>query len=211
MSNNAEIYKFAFNADSTAVTGMSEIHGRKAKEKAKAIAGTTFTLEKSDAGAVVGVDASKTSKGHAQIRSFDDSDLDGLFAEVLEGKVATTAARKLEVRKFDIDASGNVTAEYEPGKRGTWKLDQDHDHDDEDESHDVQTVALGGITYVVKVEVEDDEAEIELFRDDNADGVWTRVAEFEGPQVQDWIADDTGAVDLTGVAPFLAAAVGVVG
>jgi len=70
-------------------------------------------------------------------------------------------------------------------------------------------VTLDGVDYVVKTEQERHGVEFELFRDDNQDGVWTRIA--EGEVGADSLDAATGTVDLVGLQTWLDASVAIVG
>ena len=189
----SDVYKFQFDASATTVLQMLEVERH--KTKLQKISGSSFDVETgvNDLGvtAVVSVTQTKLSKGFAKTAVLEDQDGDGLFQSSLEIEVATAAAtsRQLEKHKFSFDASGQITADHEFSK-GRWKLDR-IDHDEA-----FTVVTLDGVDYVVKTEQERHGVEFELFRDDNQDGVWTRIA--EGEVGADALDAATGTVDLVG-------------
>ena len=202
----SDLYKFQFDANSTSVLKMFEVE--RYKTKLQKTFGSAFEVETgvNDLGdtAVVLVIQSKLSKGLAKTSVFEDQDGDGLFQQSFEIEVATSAAaaRQLEKHKFSFDESGQVTADYEFSK-SRWKLERI----DQDEAFSV--VTLDGVDYVVKTEQDRHGVEFELFRDDNHDGVWTRIAEGEADAK--FLDTVTGTVDLVGVQAYLDASVTIVG
>ena len=70
-----------------------------------------------------------------------------------------------------------------------------------------ERVTIGDREYVLGIERDDDEVEFELFRDDNADDIWSQIASGE---VAEGLLID-GEVDLASVAAYLAAADAIVG
>jgi hypothetical protein len=202
----SDLYKFQFDVNNTSVLQMWEVE--RYKTKLQKTLGSTFEVETglNDSGltGVLSVTQSKLSKGFAKTSVFEDQDGDGLFQQAFEIQVATSTATaaQLEKHKFSFDASGQVTADYELSK-GIWKLEGI----DQDEAFTV--VSLDGVDYVVKTEQERDGVEFELFRDDNQDGVWTRIA--EGEAGAGFVDASTGTVDLVGVQIYLDAAIGMVG
>lgn len=200
MSSSPEFYTFTFGPQG-AVTGMAEVEGRKVK--AKSIANTSFKTTGAP-GAITAVESSKLSKdGQREFSLYEDGNRDGLFREIQEVEVATVNSSRLDKARFDFDAAGNVTAQYEP-KKGGWKLDRL----DGDESLD--TVVIAGKNYVVKTEAEWNGAEISLYRDDNGDGVWTEVLDAEALNGAP-LLDANGTINLTGLADYLALTGAVVG
>lgn len=202
----SDLYKFQFDANNTSVLQMFEVE--RYKTKLQKTAGSSFDIETglNDLGAtaVVSVTQSKLSKGFAKTAVFEDQDGDGLFQTSFEIEVATStvAARQLEKHQFSFDALGQITADYEFSK-GRWKLDRiDHD-----ESFAV--VKLDGVDYVVKTQQDRHGIEFELFRDDNLDGVWTRIAEGEADA--GFVDAVTGTVDLVGVQTYLDASAAIIG
>lgn len=202
----SDLYKFQFNADTTSVLQMFEVE--RYKTKLQKTAGSSFDIETglNDLGitAVVSVTQSKLSKGFAKMAVFEDQDGDGLFQSSFEIEVATSAvaARQLEKHQFSFDALGQITADYEFSK-GRWKLDR-IDHDEA-----FTVVTLDGVDYVVKTEQDRHGIEFELFRDDNQDGVWTRIAEGEADA--GFVDAATGTVDLVGVQTYLDASAAIIG
>lgn len=202
----SDLYKFQFDANSTSVLKMFEVE--RYKTKLQKTVGSAFEVETgvNDLGdtAVILVIQSKLSKGLAKTSVFEDQDGDGLFQQSFEIEVATSAAaaRQLEKHKFSFDESGQVTADYEFSK-SRWKLERI----DQDEAFSV--VTLDGADYVVKTEQDRHGVEFELFRDDNHDGVWTRIAEGEADAK--FLDTVTGTVDLVGVQAYLDASVTIVG
>lgn len=196
MSN--DLYKFVFNADTSEVLRMYEIEGRRTKlEKTR---GSTFEVESgtNELGetAVLSVTKSTRKKGVLETETYSDLDGDGLFAKTFEIEVNTSGVRrdKLERHQFTFDTNGEVVKDLEL-KKGRWKLDRI----DDDEMF--QTVDLDGKTYVVKSEIDRKEVEFEIFRDDNADGIWTLVAEGESRDL--YVDMTTGVVDLVGLQQYL--------
>jgi hypothetical protein len=198
MSNHQELYKFTFNPSYTGVLQKYEVEGRKLEREN--IQGSHFTL---DIGAnaqgqqgVLTVIETRQSKGKFESTLFTDLDGDGLFTEAVELEVfsASVAARHLEKHQFSWDAQGQISADWEL-KNGQWKWERI----DANESYTQFT--LNGTQYVLKTEQEHDGLEFEVFRNDNADQVWTRVAEGES----------TIGIDLVGLLPYLEASNGIIG
>lgn len=199
-------YKFQFDAANTSVLKMFEVERN--KSKLQKTAGSTFEIETgtNDMGVtgVVSVTQTKMSKGYAETSVFVDQDGNGIFEEAFEIEVATglVPARKLEMHKFTLDVAGNVTADYEL-RKGAWKLDRI----DLDESY--AQVSLDGVEYIVKTEQDRSGVEFELFRDDNLDGIWTKIA--EGEAGLDYVDPVTGGIDLVGVQSYLETSAAVIG
>ena len=198
MSNHQELYKFTFNPSYTGVLQKYEVEGRKLEREN--IQGSHFTL---DIGAnaqgqqgVLTVIETRQSKGKFESTLFTDLDGDGLFTEAVEREAlsASVAAGLLEKPQFSWDAQGQISADWEL-KNGQWKWE----HIDANESYSQFT--LNGTQYVLKTEQEHNGLEFEVFRNDNADQVWTRVAEGES----------TIGIDLVGLLPYLEASNGIIG
>lgn len=196
MSN--DLYKFVFSADATEVLRMYEIEGGRTKlEKTR---GSSFEVEtdfnQQGDTVVMSVTKSTLKKGILEAETYSDADGDGLFVKSFEIEVATSGARrdKLERHKFTFDTNGEVVQDLEL-KKGRWKLDRI----DDDEMF--QTIDLDGTTYVVKSETDHKEVEFEIFRDDNADGIWTLVAKGESRDLH--VDMTTGALDIIGLQPYL--------
>lgn len=201
-----DLYRFQFNVDNSVVLRMYEIDGRKSKPQK--IAGNGFEIETALNGlgqeAVVAVTRSKQSRSSTETTRYDDADGDGLFVESFSIEVARGGlGARLEQHQFTFDADGKVLTDLEL-KRGRWVQDRI----DADEQYTL--VDTGGTTqYVVVTEQERDGIEFEVFRNDNGDGIWTKVAEgeSEGP----YIDPASGAVDLVGLMPLLDASAGIIG
>lgn len=193
-----DLYKFVFHADTSAVLRMYEIEGPRTKlEKTR---GSNFEVETGtnlhgETG-VLSITQSKMIKGFLETETYSDKDGDGRFVKDFEIEVATSGARRdqLERHKFTFDTNGEVVQDLEL-KKGRWKLDGI----DDDEMF--QTIDLDGIAYVVKSETDHKGVEFEIFRDDNADGIWTLVAEGESRSLH--VDISTGSVDIIGLQPYL--------
>lgn len=198
-------YKFQFNAKKTSVLKKFEVEGRKLEQEK--ISGIKFDV---DVGinargqkSVVSVTETKIKKGIAEISVLGDRDGDGLFQEQLEIDVVTRSASKsgLEKHKFTFNKSGKITSDKELVK-GKWKVDRI----ERDEKF--TKVKFGGVDYVVKTEKDGKEFEFELFRDNNKDGVWTKVA--EGEAINSYLNSKTGTLNLVGIQDYLDLSSGVV-
>jgi hypothetical protein len=199
-------YKFTFDENSTTVLKMYEVERN--KSKLQKITGSTFELETglNDLGleSVLSVSQTKLKKGYAETSVFTDQDGDGIYTESLEIEVATSAikAKNLDKHKFEFNELGEVSLDLKLSK-GKWKVDRL----DDDES--LVKVSLNGVDYVLKTEQERNEVEFELFRDDNQDGIWTKVA--EGEAGSQYLDPTTGTVELIGLATYLDASASIIG
>lgn len=200
-SSSNEFYAFTFANGS--VTGMSEIDGRKNKQKF--IGSSDFSVKTNTAGSVTEVTQTTLSnKGYIETTVYSDADGDARFTESFEIDVATTAARKLEAVKFSVGSDGNVLTvqEQKIDRNGvvTWKNER------LDANEQYSQVTIGSDAYVLKTEVERNGTEFTLYRDDNQDGVWTEIAEGEVHG-----SASVNVVDLVGLAAYLSAADALVG
>ncbi len=199
-------YKFTFDENSTTVLKMYEVERN--KSKLQKITGSTFELETglNDLGleSVLSVSQTKLKNGYAETSVFTDQDGDGIYTESLEIEVATSAikAKNLDKHKFEFNELGEVSLDLKLSK-GKWKVDRL----DDDES--LVKVSLNGVDYVLKTEQERNEVEFELFRDDNQDGIWTKVA--EGEAGSQYLDPTTGTVELIGLATYLDASASIIG
>lgn len=198
-------YTFTFDETNTSVLQMFEVE--RAKTKLQKIAGKTFQVEigTNDLGidGVVSVTQSKLNKGYAETSIFSDQDGNSVFQQVFEIEVATSAviSTKLETHKFTFDGLGNITSDLEFSK-GKWKVDKigiDEDY---------TQVNIDGVNYVLKTEQDLSGVEFELFRDDNLDGIWTKIA--EGEANTEYLDPVTGSIDLVGIQSYLEASIVIV-
>jgi hypothetical protein len=206
MSSYNEFYKFSFNGDNTGVLSMSEVSGN--KTKLQKISGSTFDVEVGvndlSVTDVLSVTRTKLSKGFTETTVYTDVDGDGNFEQAFEMEVAGAGVKtsKLEKLKFTVDANTGDVLGVQELKRGKWV----NDRIEADESF--EQIDLDGVNYIVKSEQDGNGVEFELFRDDNADGIWTQVA--EGEASGDFLTLD-GSVDLVGVKDYLLVSETIVG
>lgn len=199
-------YKFTFDATNTSILKMFEVERNKIK--LQKTTGSTFEAETGindqNVEGVVAVTQTKLSKGYVETSIFSDQDGNGLFQEAFEIDVATSSVlnSKLEKHQFTFDESGNVTLDLELSK-GKWKVDRI------DLDEDFAQVTLDGVNYVVKTEQERNGVEFELFRDDNQDGIWTKIA--EGEASSEYLDPVNGSIDLVGIQNYLDASIGIIG
>lgn len=196
-THTPDLYQFALNASGTSVVAMSEIEG--ARIKPESIRGWTFDIERGADGAIDAIERSRSQRGVTKVERYDDADGDGRFEESFSSEVLTTssAASRADKARFIFEADGDVLS-MQALSKGRWKTER------LDADEHLEQITLDGVTYVVKVELEDNGAEWKFYRDDNADGIWTEVAEVESSQAQD-------LVELVGLSDLLALTAAVVG
>lgn len=197
-----DLYRFTFATDTTGaldVSQMYEIEGRRSKlERTR---GSVFDVEQDVDGSVLSVTQTQTKRGEVEVKSYSDVDGDGLFTQDYEIEVATSA-RGLERHKFTFDLNGDVTQDLEQkGRR--WKNDRISSNESYEE------LDVDGVSYVIKTKTDWDEVEFEIFRDDNADGIYTQIA--EGETQSDAFLDVNGNVDFAAIQVHLAPADAIVG
>lgn len=173
--------KFTFDENNN-VIGMFEVE--RSKMKAEKISDKTFEVQETvDQTDVLSVTSTKVTSSSIETKVYQDLDLNNLFEEAFEFKVSSSVSSKnAETYKFsNADGFLNglssedqaVVAVQELGKKG-WK------NDSIDVNELLKTVSLNGETYVVKTETSrNGDVEFDLFRDDDLDGKWTKVAEGE--------------------------------
>lgn len=154
--------------------------------------------------AVVEVERVRLDKYETSREVFSDADGDGFFTKTFEIETVNDlgAARgQFEKHKFTFDdVTGEVTADLEFSK-GRWRADRI----EADEDYEIVPDGLGG-ELIVKTELDDGGVEFEIFRDDNGDGVWARIAEGEaGPEMLE--AD--GTLDVSLLIPMLPTDTGI--
>lgn len=197
-----DMYRFTFAADVTGalnVSQMFEIEGRRTKlERTR---GSTFEVEQDVNGAVLNVTQTQIKRGEVEVKSYSDIDGDGLFTKDYEIEVATSA-RGLERHKFTFDLNGQVTQDLEQKGRG-WKNDRITSNESYEE------MDVNGVSYVVKTKTDWNDVEFEIFRDDNADGIYTQIA--EGETQSDAFLDVNGNVDFAAIQVHLASADAIIG
>lgn len=194
-----DMYKFTFNETNDGVLQMFEVDHGRLKAERLSIA-DEFEVNLNVGGDAVEEVARTTTKSRSvESEFFTDTDGDGYFQKMLEVEVRTSDVR-LEQHKFTFDGD-TVTEHFEMKKRGRFVRDRI----DDDESY--ERVTIGDREYVLGIERDDDEVEFELFRDDNADDIWSQIASGE---VAEGLLID-GEVDLASVAAYLAAADAIVG
>lgn len=173
--------KFTFDEALQNVLAMYEVKGT--KQKAEKITGKTFDVESTEDLDVLSVTSTKSTSTVVETSIYLDSNGDDFFTEAFDLDVLkTVSVKNAEKHKFfgvdgqlygDDLAGETVTTVQELGKKG-WKIDSI----DLDES--IQTISLDDQTYVLKTETSlNGDIEFDLFRDGDADGLWTKVAEGE--------------------------------
>lgn len=195
-------YAFTFSEDNLAVTAVAGTKGD--VTRTLDVAGSTFatTIGFDPLGAPVVTAVTQTFEAGAfkDVFVYTDADGDGAWDRSFGIAVASVADATLPVLGFEIDAGGVVTpvADDEACPAG-------HAADEV-----VYTQAsLDSDTYVIATRPVTDGYFFKLFRDDNGDGLWSEVA--HGSSAGEFVDADTGAVDLVGIGPWLAAADPVIG
>lgn len=192
-----DTYHFSFDASATRVLAMTETDDGRLKNKS--LQGWKFDVKTDADGDAVAVSRTQTQRGVVKTERYEDADGDGAFVETFSSEVLTATASILRADKarFTLDSQGKVLTMQELSK-GRWKTE----HLDLDER--LETMAIDGLKYVVKVELDDNATEWNLYRDDNGDGIWTEVAQIESSTTD-------SLVKLVGLSDLLALSVGVVG
>lgn len=146
-----------------------------------------------------GVAKVETGRNDIETTLFTDDDLDGAFTQSLELEVVTQTSRWAhEDMRFVLadgtDATGAnlmpgdvITNALEESFWGGWRAER------LEPGETLGITELDGTLYVVKTELDRaGETEFTLYRDDDADGRWTEVA--EGRAMGEFL-DETGAID----------------
>lgn len=151
-----------------------------------------------------GLDVTQTELkfGKVQTSVYTDVNQDGVFQKDFEVEVLTgTSMRTLETYQFrladgsaangDLAIEGDVvTGMLELGRRG-WKVDRI------DANETLQVVDVEGDSLILKTKAQWNGAlDFSVFRDDDNDGLWTKIADGE---TFDAFVTLEGAVDLVGI------------
>lgn len=195
---------FTFSADKTKVESMTL--GNSAGGKEVDIAASSFktTVGTNDLGAtaVIGVEETRSTELGAATRIYKDTDGDGQYNESFGIRVAASDNLPLRQHEFTFNADGTIASDS-ARQRDQWR-------EDAIQSNEVYArLALGDDSYVVKTVADAKGYHFEVFRDDNADGIWTEIA--SGHSAGDFIDTTSGTVNLVGIQDYLAAAAQIVG
>lgn len=146
-----------------------------------------------------GVAKVELGRNDVETTLYTDDDFDGAFTQSLELEVVTQTSRgDHEDMRFVLsngtDATGAnlmqgdmIDSALEATFRGGWSVER------LDQNETLKAIELDGALYVVKTEVERiGETEFSLYRDDDADGRWTEIA--EGSAMGEFL-DETGGID----------------
>ena len=178
------------------------------------VTGLSTTVGTNDLGAssVIAVTRTQSDGNANRFQVWQDQDGDTAFLQSHQFQVAKVANASLEKHKFTFDAAGAITQDSEQvqtrwGASTTWKVDPIS------AKEVYQKVTLDSKVYVVKTELSGPAASpnyhFEVYRDDNADNIWTEVA--RGDSHGALITAATGALDLSQIQAQLAASAAVVG
>lgn len=212
---------FTFSADNTTVESMTV--GSTANGRTMDISNSTFetTTGTNDLGvnAVISVEETHSGGRSTDTRIFQDQDGDGQYSASFDIRVATVAATTstttttttttapsappLHQHEFTFNADGSIASDT--------LLFHNQSRSDAIEANEVYVhTTLGSDSYVVKTVAETNGGyHFEVFRDDNADGVWSEIA--CGHSSGNLIDASTGSVTLVGIQDYLASADLIVG
>lgn len=196
---------FDFSSDNTQVEGMTHVLGSRSKalniEDSSFV--TTVGTNAQGAQAVLSVEESRTTK-HSQVtRIFGDNDGDGQFeANFFIGVLTESTGRMPPQHQFTFAEDGSVTADTVNGRACL-------NGEVLDGSVVYAKTKLNEDTYVVKTVQMDEVYRFEVFRDDDADGDWTEIA--QGISLGTSIDATTNQLSLVGIQSYLAAADDIVG
>ncbi|MDI9336032.1 MAG: hypothetical protein QM520_03260 [Gammaproteobacteria bacterium] len=209
-TTNKPIVGFTFSADLSSVTAMSLTF--KGQSLSLATTGLTVNHTTGDTPTVTSVvqsiDNGVTSNTTAWVPVTGATN----YEVASSVKVAKVSNFKLSQHKFTFDAQDAITADQEQvitrwGKSTTWNTDTI----DSNEVYRKQTV--DGKTYVGKTESHTNGTttvyDFHIYRDDNADGIWTEIA--NGKTNSQYIDSASHIVDIAQLQTLLAASASVVG
>lgn len=189
-----EGYQFDIDANG-AVTAVYEVeHGRVKAQR----------MDWNETWVFDGLDViqTETKFGKVETSVYADANQDGVFQKDFEVEVLTGEnLRTLETYKFSLADGSNVTGDFaaegdtitgmmELGRRG-WKVDRI------DANETLQVVEVDGDNLILKTKTQwNGEIDFSVFRDDDNDGLWTKIA--DGETLDAFVTQD-GAVDLVGI------------
>ena len=189
-----EGYQFGFDANGV-VTSVSEVeHGRVKAER----------MGWNETWAFDGLDViqTETKFGKVETTVYTDANQDGVFQKDFELEVLNGEnVRTLETYKFSLADGSNATGDFaaegdtitgmmELGRRG-WKVDRI------DANETLQVVEVDGDNLIIQTKTQwNGEIDFNVFRDDDNDGLWTKIA--DGETLDAYVSID-GKVDLVGI------------
>jgi hypothetical protein len=190
-----EGYRFTIDAEGQ-VTAVYEVeHGRTEAER----------IDWNETWQFDGVNVIQTETQYNKVETtlYSDPDQDGLFQQAFELEVRSgVGLRSLETHQFTLaDGSGArgdlvgegdlITATAVAGYRG-WRAER------VDLNETLQVIELNGDNLILETKTQwNGELDFSLFRDDDNDGLWTRIAEGE---TRGEFVTPAGELDLVGIA-----------
>lgn len=216
LSHDDQSYAFTFSTDLSTVETMTRTHTATASDTKSAIISSTTTqtlniadstfktvtgLNDKNAQSVLDVIQTNSNDYFVSTRIYNDKDGDGKYTENLDIQVATgTKNLGLKQQKFTFNDDGTVIADNSITGMG-------HNHTAFVEQNAVfKKVTLGDISYVTETvaDVDGTGYHFAVFRDDNADGTWTQIAQGE---TLNGVDTTTTAVDLVGIQSYLTSSI----
>lgn len=202
-------YTFTFDSTLNTVQSLSRVEGT--TSKALDISTSTFQVSAglNDKGVQAALNVLQTSNdgNFSTTHLYNDTDGDGQYVETFGIHVVNNAATQLRQQTFTFNTDGTIApAPLSQNMKGH------HNGDNAPPQNGVLTkTVLDGVTYVTKTDAAPNASgyHFDVFRDDNADGVFTQIA--DGLSAGTNIDVATATVDLVGIQTYLAAASNIVG